>query len=94
MPKISNPMVKEGDWNAKFFYAQASHRRRNNQIIGLEDDFGNWLDDIISVERYACDYFKDLFSRLTLLVLICTPFSAMSLRECLGPKIPSFCPNS
>lgn len=54
--------LKKGDRNTKFFHAQASHKRRNNWIMGLEDDYGNWLKDIILVERSACDYFQDLFS--------------------------------
>lgn len=35
----------EGDQNTRFFHRFATGRRKNNQLSGLQDGSGNWVED-------------------------------------------------
>ena len=49
--------LKHGDRNAKFFHSKASQRRKRNFILGIKNQQGNWVEDIIDVAEVAVDYF-------------------------------------
>lgn len=53
--------LKEGDQITKYFHAHRSQQRRNNCTLGLEDENGNWLDKVKTVELHVVNYFFDLF---------------------------------
>lgn len=49
--------LKERDKNTKIFHAKASSRKRKNKIEGIEDNLGNWLQDLEDIESRFCDFF-------------------------------------
>ena len=49
--------LKHGDWNTKFFHSKASQRHKRNFILGIKNQQGNWVEDIIDVAEVAVDYF-------------------------------------
>ncbi|KAJ9548141.1 hypothetical protein OSB04_020684 [Centaurea solstitialis] len=57
--------LKEGDTNTKFFHAVANGRRKSNRIIKLQDDNGQWVEDVIGLHNLATEYFTRLFSTST-----------------------------
>ena len=52
---------KEGDKNTAYFRKQASQRRKNNTIKGLEDDNRVWHESEADIENIATNYFRNLF---------------------------------
>ena len=54
--------LKERDKNTKFFHAQASERRKQNTIVGIWDEQGNWCDEKESIAHVAISYFKNIYT--------------------------------
>lgn len=54
--------LREGDKNTKFFHSKASARRQKNMICGLEDENGNWIEEVKDVDRMFCEYFTKIFT--------------------------------
>lgn len=52
-------LVKEGDWNTKFFHQRACIRKAKNHISDLRDELGRWRESEAEIE--AIDYFSDMF---------------------------------
>ncbi|XP_027086733.2 uncharacterized protein [Coffea arabica] len=53
---------REGDRNTAFFHAQASKRRKQNQINGLFNDAGQWCNSHDDLEHIILDHFGSIFS--------------------------------
>ncbi|KAA3465125.1 reverse transcriptase [Gossypium australe] len=51
-----------GDKNTTFFHKSATHRRRKNNVNGLEDEFRYLKTETEEMEKMATYYFKELFS--------------------------------
>ncbi|OMO54874.1 reverse transcriptase [Corchorus capsularis] len=56
--------LKEGDRNSRFFHSVATHRKRRNTIVSIQDEMGHWQTDCVSVENVIVKYYKDIFSSL------------------------------
>lgn len=54
--------LKEGDHNTKFFHAKTKQRRAENRIIGLWNEYDDWIMEDKEIVRVASNYFKELFS--------------------------------
>ena len=37
--------LKHGDLNTKYFHCHATERTKRNLILGLENEYGNWVED-------------------------------------------------
>lgn len=44
--------LKEGDRNTKYFHAKALARRKKNKIHGIEDENGDWIEDVEVVKIF------------------------------------------
>ncbi|XVE62132.1 hypothetical protein DITRI_Ditri06bG0094400 [Diplodiscus trichospermus] len=53
--------LMEGDRNTKIFHAQASQRRKQITIRGIEDERCNWCEEQVDIQDIVTDYFKKLF---------------------------------
>ena len=53
--------MKHGDRNAKFFHSKASQRHMRNFIHGIQNQHGNWVEDIGEVAEVAINYFETIF---------------------------------
>lgn len=53
--------LREGDQNTKFFHKFASGRRRQNQVLRLQNAAGEWKEDKDEVRQIIQGYFSDLF---------------------------------
>ena len=53
--------LKHGDRNTKFFHSKASQRRKKNFIQGIQNQHGNWVEDIGEVAEVAINYFETIF---------------------------------
>ena len=47
---------------SKFFHAQASERRKQNTIVGIWDEAGNWCDEKESIAHAAINYFENIYT--------------------------------
>ncbi|KAL1148134.1 hypothetical protein V6Z11_A10G104400 [Gossypium hirsutum] len=54
--------LKEGDKNTRFFHVRAIERFKKNNIEGITDMDGNWVEGTTNVYRVAWNYFNNLFS--------------------------------
>lgn len=54
--------LRERDSNYKFFYAQASIRKRTNTVEALQDSDGQLVHDKTGMGNLVINYFNDLFS--------------------------------
>ena len=45
-----------------FFHAQASEKRKQNNIVGIWDEQGRWCDDEESIAQAAISYFDNIYS--------------------------------
>ena len=55
----------DGDSNTRFFHASASARKKKNEITGLINEEGDWVQTDEGIQRVVVDYFKALFSDST-----------------------------
>ncbi|KAM5578647.1 hypothetical protein ABKV19_008789 [Rosa sericea] len=53
--------LKGGDRNTAYFHRRASNRRQRNQILGLFDDTGRWVNEPHEIERVVTTYYQNLF---------------------------------
>ena len=49
--------LKEGDRNTKFFHTMASNRRKNNLVVRIMDDNGEWKTKEENITKVFLDYF-------------------------------------
>ena len=54
--------MKHGDRNTKFFHSKATQRRKKNHISGIQNAYGQWVEELEEVVEVATDYFNNLFS--------------------------------
>lgn len=53
--------LKGGDRNSKWFHSKASMRRKRNEIKGLTNKNGSWVESEEELEVVAVEYFRNLF---------------------------------
>ena len=61
--KSRRDWVEFGDRNTKYFHRQTIQRRRQNQIVMLKDEHGNWIEDVDIIKAHAVTFFKDLYTK-------------------------------
>ncbi|KAL0006905.1 hypothetical protein SO802_008407 [Lithocarpus litseifolius] len=54
--------ASNGDKNSKFFHGRATHRKRKNSILRIQNSYGQWRKNPSEVDRCLVDYFKELFT--------------------------------
>lgn len=50
-----------GDKNKKYFHHKASNRRGKNEIMCIQDKFGNWIKEEKDILKVLEDYFSEMF---------------------------------
>lgn len=53
--------LREGDQNTKIFHKFATTRRRQNQVVRLKDEEGEWKEEKEDVRKVIVDYFSEIF---------------------------------
>ena len=53
--------LKEGNKNTKYFHTQASKQCKQNNIMGIWDNHGNWCTERKSIAQFAIDYFENMY---------------------------------
>lgn len=53
--------LRRGDQNSKWFHKKASIRKAKNEIKGIHDSLGSWMEDPKSIEDTFISYFEQLF---------------------------------
>ena len=53
--------LKEGNKNTKYFHTQASKQCKQNTIMGIWDNHGNWCTERESIAQVAIDYFENMY---------------------------------
>ncbi|KAH9751258.1 putative ribonuclease H protein [Citrus sinensis] len=61
--KSRRDWIEFGDRNTKYFHRQTIQRRRQNQIVMLKDEHGNWIEDVDIIKAHAVTFFKDLYTK-------------------------------
>lgn len=51
-----------GDQNIQYFHASTKQRRTQNQIIGILNSNGLWMEKEVEIEQITIEYFQDIFS--------------------------------
>ena len=54
--------LKYGDMNTKYFHCRATERNKRNLIAGLENEFGEWVEDENCIGDILNSYFSSLFT--------------------------------
>lgn len=54
--------LRDGDKNTSFFHRKASNRKRKNNLKGLYNDLGEWVEDDEGVEQVVSSYFQSMFT--------------------------------
>ncbi|KAL6137214.1 hypothetical protein ACLB2K_062506 [Fragaria x ananassa] len=54
--------LRDGDRNTTYFHHKASNRKRKNNIKGLYDECGMWVEDDEGVEKIVSSYFSCMFT--------------------------------
>lgn len=54
--------LKSGDKNSRYFHAAATTRKKNNQIVKLQNSEGVWKEWENGLESMITDYYDELFS--------------------------------
>ena len=57
--------LKDGDQNTRFFRNFALGRKKNNQLVRLQDKHGDWKEDREDIQHIVMEYFEDLFQAST-----------------------------
>lgn len=52
--------LKSGDKNTKWFHSKASQRRRKNEIKGILNSSGKWIEKEEEIGKIATSFFQDL----------------------------------
>ena len=53
--------LRDSDSNTRFIHASASARKKKNEITGLINASGYWVQTDEDIQRVAVNYFEDLF---------------------------------
>ncbi|XP_073003515.1 uncharacterized protein [Typha latifolia] len=61
MQRARQRWVKDGDHNTKYFQLLATIRRQRNQISGVFDSTGTWVQEQEEVERQFSAFYKELW---------------------------------
>ena len=61
--KSRRDWIEFGDRNTKYFHRQTIKRRRQNQIVMLKDEHGNWIEDVDVIKAHAVTFFKNLYTK-------------------------------
>ncbi|KAF7816694.1 reverse transcriptase [Senna tora] len=51
-----------GDGNTKFLLTSVINRRRQNRILGLKNNMGEWIQDPVEIKNMIVNYFIECFS--------------------------------
>lgn len=54
--------LRWGDRNTKRFHAKASQRKKKNEIVGIKDKDGSWVENEEDISKVAVEFFGDLFA--------------------------------
>ena len=54
--------LRDGDQNSKYFHCRATDRNKRNFIGGLEDQYGNWVDDENRIGDLVVNFYSNLFT--------------------------------
>ena len=55
--------LREGDRNTRYFQRKASWRRKNNTIIKLKDERGEWVENKEKQQEMTTNFFKELYTK-------------------------------
>ena len=75
-----NSWLKEGDRNTRYFHCKANQRNMCNQILGLEDDSGFWVDDEEPMGAMVEEYLANIFTTFD-------PTSFDNILNCVAPTV-------
>ncbi|XP_038688711.1 uncharacterized protein LOC119987879 [Tripterygium wilfordii] len=53
--------INRGDRSTKFFHKKASQRNKNNQLLGIEDDLGRWVEGEEELASVILGFYEKLF---------------------------------
>ncbi|KAF7808415.1 reverse transcriptase [Senna tora] len=81
-----------GDGNSKFFLTSVISRRRQNRILGLKNNVGEWIHDPVEIKSLIVSYFVDCFSPSQVFYIpshICHPNAHLALSgiDCNIPNL-------
>ncbi|XP_050241238.1 uncharacterized protein LOC126690150 [Quercus robur] len=54
--------LREGDQNTRYFHCRANQRNKHNYILGLDDDYSNWVVDEGRMGGLVESYFTNIFT--------------------------------
>lgn len=54
--------LRDGDRNTSFFNRKACNWKRKNNLKGLYNDQGEWVEDDEGVEQVVSSYFQSMFT--------------------------------
>ena len=54
--------LEHGDLNTKYFHCRATERNKRNLILGIENEYGNWVEDENRIGDILTSYFSSLFT--------------------------------
>ena len=54
--------LEHGDLNTKYFHCRATERNKKNLISGIENEYGNWVEDENRIGDILTSYFSSLFT--------------------------------
>ncbi|KAK4260876.1 hypothetical protein QN277_003939 [Acacia crassicarpa] len=59
--KARTEWIAKGDRNTRYYHIKTKIRRRNNRVLTLQDNNGNWVVGENDVKNLVVSYFKSLF---------------------------------
>ena len=60
--RLKTKWLQYGDQNTKYFHCQAMERNKRNFISGLENEFGEWVEEEEQVGEHLIRYYSNLFA--------------------------------